>query len=100
MYNFRQIPIPEDTNMLEALGALAMPLHYGREFDEYRSGEKALDMDDPSRDLLRAELDARVARLYKIEYEELQHILSRFPGVSDDYKQEVLYRYKNQPIQM
>ena len=43
---------------------------------------------------IRAELDAMVAHLYGLTYEEFEHILATFPIVKDEVKEKALEKFK------
>lgn len=91
----KELPVPKDLPSLEELGRLATALIYGREFDDLRGEVLPLEKhQEEERSKLRAKIDARVAHMYDLTYEQLQHILSRFLLVSEEYKKEVLYQYK------
>ena len=90
----KELPVPRNISYLEELGKLAMPLIYGREFDDFCDGITQLENNQEERLKLRAKLDSKVAHIYDLTYEQLQHILSRFPLVSEEYKKEVLYQFK------
>lgn len=95
-FYIKQIPIIRDTEAVKALGKAALPLFYGPDLTPFRG--EAIEPLPPEADKKRAEcralLDARVAQLYDLEYEELQHVLSCFPLVEAEYKEAVLRRYR------
>ena len=49
--------------------------------------------DEQDRELIKARIDALVAKLYGINEEELKHILSQFPLVGQKIKDRVLQEY-------
>ena len=85
----KNLPVPRDTVALKRLGAMAMPLYAGEEMNEFRADVPALT-DPIKRDQLIAKLDARVAYLYGLTYEEYQEVLSTFPLIEDVQKQRCL----------
>ena len=92
-FYIRELPFIRDEKTIDELGELALPLFTGRDFREFRGGVDELT-DEKARMERRAELDARVARAYNLSYEQLQHILSRFPLVDVEIKAEILRAYR------
>lgn len=94
MFYMKELPFIRNEKRIAELGELALPLFAGRDFRDFR-GEVEEMIDEQTRLERRAELDARVAQAYGLSYEQLQHILSRFPLVSDEIKTETLRSYRN-----
>lgn len=69
-----------------------MPLYNGEDFDTFRNGVAPLT-DEDARNKLIAKLDARVAHLYGLTYEEYQAVLDTFPIVDDAQKQRCLREF-------
>ncbi|HXU33774.1 MAG TPA: ATP-binding protein, partial [Thermoanaerobaculia bacterium] len=59
---------------------------------EWTPADAATDPADRAR--LRAEIDARVARLYGLNEEELRHVLATFPVVAEEVKEGVLAAWR------
>lgn len=59
---------------------------------DWTPADGATDPDDRTRH--RAELDARVARLYGLDESELRHILATFPLVPEEIKEGVLAAWR------
>ena len=85
----KETPVPDNIDTLRELGELALPLFAGVEYDELRGDVQAI-ADPAERSRRMALLDTKVALLYGLSYEEMQHILSTFPLVNNEYKQMVL----------
>lgn len=91
----KQLPIPRENAMLTSLGELSKPLFSGKDFDALRTKKiKALENKNEC-DALRAKLDAQIAILYGLTYEELQHVVRQFPLVNEEYKEEVLREFRS-----
>lgn len=90
----KELQAPRDLLALEELGRLAMPLYQGDDFESFRDGIEQLD-DDGSRDKLIAKIDAKVARMYNLSYEEYQAVLDTFPLIGDAFKKRCLMSYND-----
>ena len=88
------IPVPRRINELRELGEKAMPLYQGDEFLSLRGNALSID-DENERQRLIAWLDAKVAHLYKLTYEEYQAVLNSFSLVEEDFKNKCLLEYNN-----
>lgn len=88
----RSLPVPRDIYVIYQLGEMAMPLYNGEDFDTFRNGVAPLT-DEDARNKLIAKLDARVAHLYGLTYEEYQAVLDTFPIVDDAQKQRCLREF-------
>ena len=86
------LPLPRDIELIKELGKISMKLYVGDEFDEFRGDVPALT-DEVARNKLIAKLDARVATMYNLTYEEYQFVLSTFPLVDENYKKRCLNAY-------
>lgn len=87
-------PVPRDLDRIRRIGRMAMPLYTGMEFERFRNGGPEL-VDETERQLLIARLDAEVADLYTLSYEDYQTILSAFPLMDEEAKKRRLFEYKN-----
>lgn len=88
------IPFPSTDDVIRQLGEMAMPLYQGDDFDAFRDGIAAID-DEDARNKLIARLDARVAHLYELTYEEYQSVLETFPLVEEGQKKRCLNAYND-----
>ena len=96
-FYIKQLPIPRDRTVLQSLGNLAQPLLVGRDFEKAREGSEEIT-DPKERDLRKATIDAHVAKLYGLTYEELQHVTRQFPIVAKqnpEYLEEVLRQFRD-----
>ncbi len=94
-FYIKQIPMIRDTEKVEELGREALPLFYGKDFEEFRDTIQEIGpADSEKRATLRAYLDAKTAKLYNMTYEDLQHIMTNFPLIDDDYKADVLRKFR------
>lgn len=89
----KELPVPRDLEKIRELGQSALGLYSGLEFEKFRNGVEALT-DERQRLDLRAKLDAEVARLYLLNFEQYQSVLNSFPLVDPKYKQRCLMEYK------
>jgi len=76
-----------------------MPLYEGDEFEAFRGEVPALT-DSVARNKLIAKLDARVAHLYGLTYEEYQAVLETFPLVDEQQKKRCLIAYNDWKFSM
>ena len=90
----KSLPVPRDYAAIKELGRMAMPLYDGDEFEAFRGEVPALT-DKEARTKLMAKLDARVAVLYNLTYEEYQAVLETFPLVDEQYKKRCLLAYND-----
>lgn len=88
----KTLPVPRDLDVICQLGEMAMPLYNGEDFETFRNGVAPLT-DEDARNKLIAKLDARVAHLYGLTYEEYQAVLDTFPLVDDAQKQRCLREF-------
>lgn len=88
----KQLPIPRDEKTVRKLGELALPLYQGEDFEAFRGDVEPLE-DESERNKLIAKLDARVAHLYGLTYEEYQSVLDTFPLVDVEQKRRCLRAY-------
>lgn len=88
----KTLPVPRDLDVICQLGEMAMPLYAGEDFDAFRDDVAPLT-DEDARNKLIAKLDARVAHLYGLTYEEYQAVLDTFPIVDDAQKQRCLREF-------
>jgi len=94
-FYIKQIPIIRDTVKIEELGKDALPLFYGKDFKELRGDVSEISpTDSKKRTELRAHLDAKIGKLYNMSYEDMQHIMSNFLLVDEDYKEDVLRKFR------
>lgn len=94
-FYIKQIPLIRDTEKVEALGRDALPLFYGKDFKELRGDVSEIPPADSEKRLeLRAYLDAKIGLLYNMSYEDMQHIMTNFPLVDENYKEDVLRKYR------
>ncbi len=89
------IPVPRITNK-DIVTRAAKLICTTPEFDDLAKeiGIKTGVTNPEERAEIRAELDAMVAHLYGLTFEEFQHILGTFPIVEDEVKDRVLGAYK------
>lgn len=88
----KTLPVPRDLDVICQLGEMALPLYAGEDFEAFRDGVAPLT-DEGARNKLIAKLDARVAHLYGLSYEEYQAVLDTFPIVDDAQKQRCLREF-------
>lgn len=86
--------MPRDLEAIRELGELAMPLYEGDDFDSFRDGVDPVS-DELQRNKLIAKIDARVAHLYGLTYEEYQSVLSSFPLIDEEQKKRCLNAYND-----
>lgn len=89
----KDLPFPRELSEVECLGALALPLYSGHEFEKFRDGVNEIT-DAIERKNLTAKLDAMVAHLYLLTYEQYQTVLSSFPLVEESYRNRCLFEFK------
>lgn len=89
----KDLPFPRELSEVERLGELALPLYSGHEFEKFRDGVNEIT-DAIERKKLIAKLDAMVAHLYLLTYEQYQTVLSSFPLVDDSYRNRCLFEFK------
>lgn len=90
----KSLPVPRDYEVIRELGKLAMPLYTGEDFEVFRGDVSAIT-DLEVRSKLIAKLDARVAILYGLTYEEYQSVLETFPLVDERQKKRCLMAYND-----
>lgn len=90
----KDLPVPRDEKALRELGQLALPLYQGDDFDAFRGDIAALE-DEDTRNKLIAKIDARIAHLYGLTYEEYQSVLDSFPLVDEEQKKRCLAAYND-----
>lgn len=90
----KELPMPRDLEAIRELGELAMPLYEGDDFDSFRDGVDPVS-DELQRNKLIAKIDARVAHLYGLTYEEYQSVLSSFPLIDEEQKKRCLNAYND-----
>ena len=95
----KSLPVPRDYEVIRELGKLAMPLYIGDDFDAFRGDVPAIT-DLELRSKLIAKLDARVAILYGLTYEEYQSVLDTFPLVDEKQKKRCLMAYNEWKFKM
>lgn len=88
------IPVPRDIQGIRRIGRMALPLYAGIEFERFRNGTPALE-DEDARLRLIARLDAEVAGLYNLSFEDYQTVLDMFPLMDGEAKRLRLFEYKN-----
>lgn len=89
----KELPVPRDVERIRALGESALGLYSGPDFEKFRNGVDELLEAGERRDL-QARLDAEVAHLYLLTYEQYQSVLDSFPLVDADYKKRCLLEFK------
>ena len=89
----KTLPMFRNKEAIRSLGNDAMPLYSGNEFETLRNGKKELK-EENERIKLMASLDARVAHLYGLSFEDYQIVLSSFPLIDEDYKQRCIYEFR------
>ena len=95
----KTLPLPRNNEYIRKIGYDAMPLYCGDDFENFRTGIPSIS-DEDKRIKLMAKLDAEVAKLYNLTFEEYQVILSTFPLIEDDYKKRCLYEFKELMLNM
>lgn len=90
----KALPLPRQTEVIRELGSMAMPLYQGDDFEAFRGDVVQLD-DADKRDRLIARIDARVAHLYGLAYEDYQAVLDSFPLVEAGFKKRCLLAYND-----
>lgn len=89
----KELPVPRDVERIRSLGESALGLYSGPDFEKFRNGVDELLEAGERRDL-QARLDAEVAHLYLLTYEQYQSVLDSFPLVDADYKKRCLLEFK------
>lgn len=88
----KELPIVQDVETIKLLGEMALPLYSGEDFGAFRGDVAQLDGVEQRLKLI-AKIDARVAHLYELTYEEYQAVLGSFPLVSQEQIQRCLRAY-------
>ncbi|MCK5716759.1 MAG: ATP-binding protein, partial [Thiomargarita sp.] len=100
MFYVYQLPIPrlttKDTAFTPIVTRAAKLICTAPEFDDLAKevGIKTGMSIPENQETIRAELDALVAHLYDLTYEEFKYILSTFPIVKDDVKDRALRAFR------
>lgn len=89
----KTLSLPRELDIISKIGTEAMPLYCGDDFESFRNGANQL-VGESERSKLMARLNARVAHLYGLSYEEYQVVLATFPLISEEFKQRCMYEYK------
>ena len=89
-----ELPMPRDINAIRKIGNLALPLYEGDDFDSFRGGVEPIS-DEQQRSKLIARIDARVAHLYGLTYEDYQSVINSFPLVDAEHKKRCLNAYND-----
>ena len=95
----KSLPVPREYETIKELGRMALPLYDGDEFEAFR-GEVAALTDEEARTKLIAKLDARVAIMYDLTYEEYQAVLETFPLVDEQFKKRCLLAFNDWKFSM
>ena len=95
----KSLPVPRDYRVIRELGRMSMPLYDGEEFDVFR-GDIPVLTDETARNKLIAKLDARVAIMYGLTYEEYQSVLETFPLVKEQQKKRCLMAFNEWKFSM
>ena len=95
----KSLPVPRDYAAVKELGRMAMPLYDGDEYEAFRGEVPALT-DKEARTKLIAKLDARVAIMYDLSYEEYQAVLETFPLVDEQFKKRCLLAFNDWKFSM
>lgn len=95
----KTLPVPRDLELIRELGRLSLPLFAGMEFEALREDAQELT-DVAARNKLIAKLDARVAMMYELSYEEYQAVLDTFPLVDAQQKKCCLLAYNDWKFSM
>jgi len=95
----KSLPVPREYETIKELGRMALPLYDGDEFEAFR-GEVAALTDEEARTKLIAKLDARVAIMYDLSYEEYQAVLETFPLVDEQFKKRCLLAFNDWKFSM
>ncbi len=90
----KELPLPRDLEAIRGIGKMALPLFEGEDFDAFRGGTAAISHED-ARNKLIAKIDARVAHLYGLTYEEYQSVLDSFPLVDAEQKKRCLNAFND-----
>lgn len=90
----KELPVPRDEASLRLLGDLALPLFAGDDFEVFRDGRDPIE-DADARQKQIAKIDAKLARMYKITYEEYQAILATFPLEEETFKKRCLLAFND-----
>lgn len=95
----KSLPVPRDIEAIKELGRMSLPLFAGMEFDALRQDVQEVT-DVEARNSLIAKLDARVAIMYNLSYEEYQAVLDTFPLVDEQQKKRCLLAYNDWKFSM
>ena len=95
----KSLPIPRDLEVIKELGRMSLPLFAGMAFEAFRQDVSEI-IDAAERSKLIAKLDARVAIMYGLSYEEYQAVLDTFPLVDAQQKKRCLLEYNNWKFSM
>ena len=90
----KSLPLPRHTEVIRNLGTMAMPLYRGEDFEAFRGEVEQID-DADKRIRLITRIDARVAHLYGLSYEDYQAVLDSFPLVETEFKKRCLLAYND-----
>jgi Alw26I/Eco31I/Esp3I family type II restriction m6 adenine DNA methyltransferase len=98
MFNIKELPIPrlkEGDVFNLIIKKVVQLVSITNEFSSLKSeiGMVSQITDEQDRQIIKAKIDAIVAKLYGINEEELKHILSQFPLVDNKIKELVLREY-------
>ena len=98
MFYFLELPVPR-LNEGELFNSIVKKVvQLTAVTNEFKSLKNEAGMvspvtDDQDREVVKAKIDALVAKLYGITEVELRHILSQFPIVDDKIKERVMQEY-------
>ena len=95
----KAVPVSRDVELIRSLGQMALPLYDSDEFEVFRGNIPSIS-DADARFKLMAKLDARVAIMYGLTYEDYQFVLNQFPLVDEQYKKRCLMAYNEWKFNM
>lgn len=98
MFNFLELPVPRLASGEQYESIAKMAAQLVATTDEFAELKKEVDIsygitDENDRQKIRAKLDVAVAKLYGIQKDELEYIMTKFPIVDEKYKKKVLEEY-------
>lgn len=101
MFYVSELPIPRysDTDRFfsEVTDRVGSLICTTKEYDRLKIDAKIKNSvtDEPTRQLLIAQINAYVAKIYELTQEELEYILDSFPIVEKSIKESVLFEFNN-----
>lgn len=98
IFYFLELPVPRlnsgnlfDSIAKKVVQLVAITSEFSKLKEEF--GVISTVTDEKDRQLVRAKIDALVAKLYELNKEELRHILAQFPVIDEKIKEQVLNEF-------